>query len=164
MSDYPPFWSDDFDMDLLKVLPETPAILGELGDVLLYTHGHETHGRLNHPSVWNGDLGMLAFFGTAREGFTPGGYVTDAPVVECTALEAFRDAWPHQYLIIVNGPHNGGHVWTPNVRLFTRLMSHRRSLQPLPEIETLRGHLRMAVTAAACRLGEILAVARAQET
>lgn len=96
-----PFWSDGFDMDLPKVLPEARGILGELGDVLLRTTGGVTHGRLNHPSVWNGHDGrMLAFFGF-RSPAQPLGFVTSSPEVTCTAWEAFRDAWPHAYRLNV---------------------------------------------------------------
>ena len=88
-------WCDTFDADLLKVVPGTEEALGEAAGVLLLTRGHETGGKLNHPSVWNDHAGMLAFFWTpgCEHLGCPGGYVTDAPVVACTFLEAVRDAW-----------------------------------------------------------------------
>jgi hypothetical protein len=58
-----PFWSDDFDMDLPKVIPDAKAALGDVADLELVTHGHTTHGRLNHPSCWNHSLGLVAWFG-----------------------------------------------------------------------------------------------------
>ena len=94
-----PFWSDDFDMDLPKIFPEAREIIGPLGDVELFTHGHTTHGRLNHPSVWNSHDTMLSFFGfrgAAKPSFY---YVGRYELVSCTAWEAFRDAWSHAYLI-----------------------------------------------------------------
>lgn len=95
-----PFWSDNFDMDLPKVIPGAREIVGDLAGVKLVTQGHTTDGRLNHPSVWNDRLGMVAFFGfksPARESF----YHSSEPTVECTVWEAFRDAWAHSYVLIV---------------------------------------------------------------
>jgi len=94
-------WCDDFDMDLLKILPGLAGWLGDAADIPMWTHGHESYGRLNHPSVWNSHEGFIAFFGLA-EGDTgkPGQYWTDSPVVECTWLEVLRDAWPHGYAIL----------------------------------------------------------------
>ena len=105
-----PFWSDDFDMDMLKVLPITEADADYLRSVELWTYGHTTHGRLNHPSCWNGDQGSIAFFGTTINTGKPAGYWTSSPLVRCTALEAFRDAWAHNYLMIVD---NKAVVWNP---------------------------------------------------
>ena len=97
-----PFWSDDFDMDFPKIFPEARRLMGDLGDLDLVTVGTaDKNGRLNHPSVWNGDHAMLAFFGfksPARDLF----YASPrAQEIRCTAWEAFRDAWPHGYLIHV---------------------------------------------------------------
>ncbi len=98
----PRFWSDDFDMDLLKVFPETPTLLGGLVDLPVWTVGHETFGRLNHPVVWNS---YGAFFWTKKPNlprdkhgwFSISGHTADAPEIECTWLEFLRDAWPHQF-------------------------------------------------------------------
>lgn len=100
-----PFWSDDFDMDLPKVIPGAREALGRWGDVKLVT---EQTGRrdgnkgLIHPCVWNGDTSMLAFFGF-RTPARPSGLVTgsNAEIVECTAWEAFRDCWTHSYRLHV---------------------------------------------------------------
>jgi len=97
-----PMWCDDFDMDLPKVIPEARELLGDLADVRLLTHGHLTHGTLNHPTVWNHHDGTIAFFGL-RGMSKPSTYWTDAPVVTCTTWEAFRDAWPHHYTMLVDG-------------------------------------------------------------
>lgn len=98
----PRFWSDDFDMDLLKVVPIEANIVSALERLDLWTHGGETYGRLNHPSVWNGDDGCYALFST-RPTVRLGNCWTNSPVVKCNALEAFRDAWAHNYLMYVNG-------------------------------------------------------------
>lgn len=98
MSDFP-FWSDDFDLDFPKLFPEAKAQLGALAAVVLYTPGHTTHGRLNHPSVWNDDHTMLAFFGFRGPDVPSPYYFGSDKIVRCTAWEAFRDAWPHHYQI-----------------------------------------------------------------
>ena len=97
-----PFWSDDFDMDLPKLFPDARRLLGDLGDIELVTTGRpdQRTGRLNHPSVWNSDRAMLAFFGF-RSAVRPSHYYTNEPEIRCTTWEAFRDAWPHSYLIVV---------------------------------------------------------------
>lgn len=109
-----PFWSDDFDMDLPKIFPDARRLLGDLGDIELVTVGTpDANGRLNHPSVWNGDHSMLAFFGfksPAKPEFYATGRYTE---VRCTAWEMFRDAWPHGYLIQVEGYPiwDTTHIW-----------------------------------------------------
>lgn len=97
-----PFWSDNFDMDLPKVIPNAREIMGDLAEVPLWTTGGSaTHGRLNHPEVWNGDTGFIAFFGLRPVGFRDPFYVSTRPMIQCTAWEAFRDAWSHHYLMLV---------------------------------------------------------------
>lgn len=98
-----PFWSDDFDMDLPKVIPDAKALLGELADLKLVTTGHETYGRLNHPSVWNHDLGVVAFFGRPGRFQRHSSFVSGSPDVRCTLWEALRDAWSHDYAILLEG-------------------------------------------------------------
>lgn len=93
-------WCDDFDMDLYKAIPEAKRILEPVKDIPLFTHGSLTDGKLNHPSVWNGYHGTIAFFGFENPAKLEG-YWTDWPVIQCTFEEAVRDAWPHDYLIIV---------------------------------------------------------------
>jgi hypothetical protein len=96
-----PFWSDDFDMDLPKIFPDARRLLGDLGDIELVTVGKpDKNGRLNHPAVWNGDHSMLSFFGFKRPR-KPDLYWSSDGLVRCTAWEAFRDAWSHNYLIQV---------------------------------------------------------------
>lgn len=109
--DFPPFWSDDFDMDLLKVFPHIIKILGDTTITPLWTVGRTTHGRLNHPTVWDDPCGSLALFFTheprlerdAHGWFRiKGFYVDNAPVVPCTWVEVLRDAWPHHYAVTVD--------------------------------------------------------------
>lgn len=104
-----PMWCDDFDMDLPKVIPDARRIIGEFGDVLLWTTGHETNGVLNHPTVWNGDGGMVAFFGL-KPNCRPASYWTNVQPIRCTVWEAIRDAWTHQYRIHIDGVA----VWDTN--------------------------------------------------
>ena len=125
-----PFWSDDFDMDLLKVVPDTRQLLDASGDVVLFTHGHTTHDRLNHPSVWNSHKGAIAFFGFSDPA-KPHGYSTDLPVVRCTFLELMRDVWSHNYLALIEGRPviDGIATW----QHFEPLMYHLRSWHRLTE-------------------------------
>lgn len=102
MTERAKFWSDDFDMDLLKVFPQTPGILGDVADRMLWTVGHSTFGRLNHPSVWNthGAYLWLSRPNLRRDEhgwFNVYGCVGDEPEIECTWLEWLRDAWAHSY-------------------------------------------------------------------
>lgn len=95
-----PFWSDDFDMDLPKVIPEAKAQLGELADLELVTYGHTTFGRLNHPAIWNHSLGLVAFFGRPGRSFIDSHYAHGDGLVHCTLWEAVRDAWVHDNVIV----------------------------------------------------------------
>jgi hypothetical protein len=102
----PKFWSDDFDMDLLKVFPETTAILGELADTKLWTVGHESFGRLNHPCVWNSHGAFIWLKKPNLERDSHGWYnvhgcVANEPEIECTWLELLRDQWPHSYNFVL---------------------------------------------------------------
>lgn len=95
-----PFWSDDFDMDLLKVIPNVENILGASADVVLYTRCNSPrHGRLNHPVCW----GVTACFGVTNPPWKPQGWWSEAAVVECTFLELLRDVWSHSLVAVVEG-------------------------------------------------------------
>ena len=95
-------WCDTFDLDLYKVLPEARDILAPVKDVKLYTYGHKTDGLLNHPSVWNHYMGMVAFFGLIPTHVKPEAFYTDDELVSCTFEEAVRDCWPHNYAILLS--------------------------------------------------------------
>ena len=96
-----PFWSDDFDMDLPRIIPEAKSQLGDLADLEVLTYGGTTFGRLNHPAVWNHELGSVAFFGRpGRRFIEPHYYHGERERVRCTLWEAVRDAWPHHLVII----------------------------------------------------------------
>ncbi|WP_375782888.1 hypothetical protein ACE10Z_23530 [Bradyrhizobium sp. Pha-3] len=97
-----PFWSDDFDMDLPKIFPEAHHLLGDLAGVEMWTGGSaDANGRLNHPSCWNTDVGLAAFFGFSDTGRDEGFYVASGGRVRCTAWEAFRDAWCRNYVMVI---------------------------------------------------------------
>jgi hypothetical protein len=126
-----PFWSDDFDMDLPKVIPDARDLLGDLADLELTTEGGSTKGRLNHPCVWNGDRTMLSWFGFGAP-YRPSQMITgrQEALITCTAWEAFRDAWPHGYLIqVMQRP-----VWDtfPLQYHFDVIMGDLRGWQPRP--------------------------------
>lgn len=140
------FWSDDFDMDLLKLFPDLPRRLGAAADLPMWTLGGTSYGRLNHPAVWGGE----AFFGLRRgETGKPGGYYTSHPVVECTWLEALRDAWPHTYRLIVDGRWvvwDTSRMWPT----FSKIMYDLRGITTLPagDADGLKGHVLASVLAA----------------
>lgn len=99
-----PFWSDDFDMDLPKIIPDAKAQLGDLAGLELVTYGGTTHGRLNHPVCWNDDLGLVAFFGRPGRHFIEPQYYRDhRELVTCTLWEAVRDAWAHHLVLVFEG-------------------------------------------------------------
>lgn len=128
------FWSDDFDMDLLKLFPDLPERIGSAADIPLWTHGGMSHDRLNHPAVW----GVDAFFGTRPEGTgKPEGYSTTHMVVECTWLEALRDAWPHTYRLVVDGRWVAWdtHAMWPT---FSKIMYDLRGIKKLPDGQSAR--------------------------
>lgn len=141
MSD-PKFWSDDFDMDLPRVIPGAKQLLGEKADLELVTHGSTTHGRLNHPCVWNQPLGSVAFFGRGMP-HKPVHCWTSDPIVKCTLWEAIRDAWVHDVVIVfeTTAIWDGGKTRAE----FDPLMSHLRKWTCLPEwrVAKLKDMVRM---------------------
>lgn len=144
MSD-PKFWSDDFDMDLPKVIPEAKQLLGAHADMELVTHGSTTHGRLNHPTAWNHELGMVAFFGRGSP-HKPAHYWTSDPLVKCTLWEAIRDSWSHNVVIVFEARTpiwDGSKTWDE----FEPLMSHTRKWTCLPEwrVKKLRDKVRLRI-------------------
>lgn len=100
-----PFWSDDWEGDLLKLVPGVREALGDAEGVTLYTYdGSLTHGRINLPCVWNTDHGLTAYFGVRRGyAFKPPHAFTTEACVECTWLEVLRDVWSHDYCVVVDG-------------------------------------------------------------
>lgn len=99
-----PFWSDNFDMDLPKIFPDARKMLGDLAEVELVTSGTpDSNGRLNHPCVWNHHDGTIAFFGFDNPGRDTSFYVSPSAVeLKCTAWEAFRDAWAHSFVMVID--------------------------------------------------------------
>lgn len=138
----PKFWSDDFDMDLLKLFPDLPATLGETADRVLWTTGHATWGRLNSPTCWNTHG---AFFWTHKPNlkrdehgwFNVMGCVSDSPEIECTWLELLRDQWPHSYGFILL-PSNCAFNAPPREE-FERIMYDLRGWKKDEYVEGARG-------------------------
>lgn len=149
-------WCDDFDADLLKVVPGAMEALGDAAGVPLLTYSQPTGGKINCPSSWNG---TGALFWTAPEHKPGPFYWTDDPVTECTFLEAVRDEWVHSSLIVVNERP----VWRPPTRLMDQLMFDLRgwTLVEAPERDLIRRHVLRSLEAAAGRLRAVLEVARA---
>lgn len=139
MNDRKPFWSDDFDMDLLKVFANAEELIGATADVKLRTLGHERNGSLIHPSVWNSH-GAFLWLGApypARDanGWVHyQGHVTDSPEVECTWLEWLRDNWVHGYSWILQP--SGEYFQSRWCECFDSIMYHRRGWQDQPDIES----------------------------
>lgn len=127
----PQFWSDNFDMDLPKIIPAARSLLEPYADMELVTHGSETHGRLNHPCVWNHALGSVAFFGRGHP-HKPESFWTNRPLVRCTLWEAVRDAWVHDIVIVFEGANpifDGGRTFEQ----FEPLMYHVRGWRKLDD-------------------------------
>lgn len=134
-----PFWSDDFDMDLLKVFPDVPKMLRE-PDRVLWTVGHESFGRLNHPVTCN----SRAFLWLARPTLERNehgwidvrGCVCNEPLVECTWMEWLRDAWSHHYSTVILPSHKV--MPAADWPAFERIMSNMRawSKQDVSEART----------------------------
>ena len=127
-------WCDDFDMDVLKVVPGAAEILAPTCEIQLVTLGGVTDGKLNHPSAWNGDEGFDAFFGTAgtdRGLWLPSGYMTCDALVECTGEEAIRDWWANSYTMYLNTHRVSFHP-DRTYLVFDRIMSHIRSWKSDP--------------------------------
>lgn len=122
---YPKFWSDDFDMDLPKILPNLDIILGDAARIRMWTWGHISHGRLNHPALWNSNKEMTGFFGfTPETTGKPDSYYTESGLVECTWREVVRDAWVHHFTVQIDGAG----VWKTEqfAHGFLGLMHHLR--------------------------------------
>lgn len=103
---YAPFWSDDFDMDLLKIFPDVPKMLRDPDRVLWTVCSHPTYGRINCPSVWNGygSLLWLSKPNLPRDEhgwFNINGLVSNCQEVECTWLEWLRDMWAHGHTTVI---------------------------------------------------------------
>lgn len=149
-------WCDNFDADLLTVVPGVDDALGDIADMQLWTHCRPTDGRINSPAAWHTDLGLTAFFSTDRDRPpAPAHYLTNDPLVRCTFLEAVRDEWIHSSVIVVDGLV----VWEPPVRQFERLMYDVRGWQILPdgEREAVRGDVVASLLDAAERVRRIVA-------
>lgn len=140
-------WCDTFDADLLAVVPGAAQALGDTASIRLETYSRLTGGKINHPSCWNTDGGVTAFFWTAPE-FRPGAsFYTDQPVAECTFLEAVRDEWVHDCAVNVNGHL----VWRPPARLMQQLMYDLRGWTVLDDDarEEIRSRVRHSLVRAA---------------
>jgi hypothetical protein len=133
------FWSDDFDMDLLKIFPNAPKMLAH-PDRVLWTVGHTSYGRLNNPCCWNtAGGGYGAFLWMVKPNlerdkygwFNIGGYVANEPEVECTWLEWMRDAWAHMHAatILPTGRRLPPFQWAPFERIMYDLRGwHKRDV------------------------------------
>ena len=146
-------WCDDFDADLLAVVPGAMRALGDTAGVRLLTYSQVTGGSINCPSAWNSDYGLMAFFWTSPEHRPDEFWWTDDPVVPCTFGEAVRDEWVHSCVIAVNRRI----VWRPPVRAMERLMFDLRGWTPLEAAERrrVRAHVLHGLARAASTLAKV---------
>jgi hypothetical protein len=158
-----PMWCDNFDMDLLKIIPELPQLLGDAAHIQMFTHGATRYGRLNHPTMWNSSDGMICFFGLHGPA-KPEQYVSFGPIISCTWLEALRDLWVHPAVMYFEQKP----VWNSWALQedFTRLLYHRRTWKLLPpgEEESIVKRVRNSILCATITLQAIRDVCRQPAT
>jgi hypothetical protein len=152
-------------MDLPKVLPKAWQLICAAPSVPIYTRGHESFGRLNHPSCWNTHLGLTAFF-TLRQGVEPKpkSFWTTDPIRECTFAELMRDAWPHHYCAILDGRT----LWNPQAlaRQFDAIMWDLRGWNesPNPDIEHVKAIVTRSIEIAYVSFTGIVEMQKAERT
>jgi hypothetical protein len=144
-----PFWSDHFDLDLTVAVPKAREVLGELGDLEIWTNSSLTKGRINCPSAWNEPEGLTSFFSFRQDAVPPGGRSTMYPSVPCTIWEAFRDLWIHQHLLSLEGVV----VWDPTTssmvgHAFEVLLYGIRKWRPIPEDDMVQARKAVLVSIA----------------
>jgi hypothetical protein len=132
------FWSDDFDLDLLKLWPNLPARLGPTAGIRVWTVGSTSYGRLNHPTVWNthGAFLWLEKPNLQRDAdgwFRMQGCVSNSEEIECTWLEWLRSWWPHHHGFLLEG----NFFEASDDRYFESIMARVRGWRHQPE-ETQR--------------------------
>jgi hypothetical protein len=151
-----PFWSDDFDMDLPKIIPDAKQLLGQHAGLKLTTAASVRNGMMSHPSTWNSRLGSIALFSTGLWQ-RPAFYWTDSPQVECTLWEAVRDAWSHGYVMLIDGVPvlNTERMYN---RRFYPLMSNLRGWPTLDANKVVRHKLmvRSAIRCCSKKVARIL--------
>jgi hypothetical protein len=160
-----PFWSDDFDMDLPKIIPDAKQLLGQHRALQLLTTGSVRDGMLMHPTVWNHHLGTIAMFSTRRGWWAkPGSYYTTDPKVVCSLWEAVRDAWSHGYVMLIDGVPvlNTQRMYN---RRFYPLMSSLRGWSELPPraVERHKMFVRAAIRCCGKKVARILVHNKASE-
>jgi hypothetical protein len=157
-----PFWSDDFDMDLPRIVPGWLDILGETASVALKTHSHTTMGRINLPSCWNEEIGLVSYLGFESP-CKPDWYYTAEPVVECTFAEAVRDCWAHSTIMRIDG---SSLIRGDMMReVFDPIMYHRRGWFPChpARVKELEGRATAWVRYCAETMRELLALREGQD-
>jgi hypothetical protein len=160
-----PLWSDDFDMDLLKLFPEMRAvpIVAEADKLLVYTYGSQSRDKkvFSHPSTWNG-VGSLyfteppEFLRDDKSGFVclPNGYVTNDALCCISAFDAIRDTWCHDLNLMLNWE-----PWIPEPdyhNVFSSIMSHVRNWSHEKNIHQLMNQARDWALTACVRAGQIV--------
>ena len=144
-------WCDDFDADLLAVVPGAVTALGPAAQLELHTYNHRpTNGKINCPAAWHTDFGLAAFFSTRDRDPVPAHfYVGGLELVACTFLEVVRDEWVHGQAVVVNGHV----VWEPPSDVMYALMADLRGWTSLEaaDLAAKQSQVRMSLTEAAAR-------------
>lgn len=131
-------WCDNFDGDLYKLVPQAREAIALMAEVTLWTYGSVwTDGRLNHPSCWNTDLGLAAWFGLTDHGFKPGAFWTNEPLIECTFEEACRSGWVQGWALILLGRPLANFGHDDMRRPFDALLWHARGLRKIAHDEVV---------------------------
>ena len=149
-------WCDDFDADLLKVVPGALEVLGRTADVSLSCYSSLTNGKINCPAAWNSHDGLRAMFWTTPEHHPDAYFYTTFPVAECTFAEAVRDEWVHGAVIVVNGDV----IWRPRQSQMSKLMYDVRGWLALTDDkrEQIQTDVMIQLAGASVRLGRMLGI------
>ncbi len=128
-------WCDEFDGDLYKLVPQAREAIAGVAHIDLVTYGSVwKDGRLNHPSVWNTDMGSAAWFGLKNgKPFKPAAYFTLEPLVECTFEEACRSGWVQGWVLLILGRPLANFAHPDMREPFNELLFHARGIHKLPE-------------------------------
>ena len=135
------FWSDDFDMDLLNILPalKDKEVIKKAMTTYLYTYANDGE-HLSHPSVWS-SCGALFFsepprYQRDKYGWVSiDGCVTNGKIYQVSIFNTIRDQWAHNYPSFIDMK-----PWSPGIsynRVFYPIMAHLREWQKVEHVQQL---------------------------
>lgn len=177
-----PLWCDGHPMDLLSLFPvlegELRAMEADLwapAPYAIWTIGHKSVGRLNHPAVWNADGELTAYFGitppkpgrdaTTADWLPNGSTAASGRPVRTTVSDALRDVWMHHYSLVIEGRRVLGDM-TPEFNLILSVVrGHNRRLLLEPrDRQSVEARVLDVIRAAMARAAEGVTLARVRET